>query len=99
MAKREQLGAEGLKEQQPAQEEEKEVRSIARARAAYEQLMDEIWIGYMNWTILLRSSRLKANRYRTGRMSWGNVSVGHLQTSSSGKWFNSTRMEKRVQIF
>ncbi|GFN31035.1 hypothetical protein PCURB6_12950 [Paenibacillus curdlanolyticus] len=42
MAKREQLGAEGLKEQQPAQEEEKEVRSIARALAAYEQLMDEI---------------------------------------------------------
>ena len=40
MAKREQLGAEGLKEQQPAQEEEKEVRSIARARAAYEQLME-----------------------------------------------------------
>ncbi|GFN31589.1 hypothetical protein [Paenibacillus xylaniclasticus] len=42
MAKREQLGAEGLKEQQPAQEEEKEVRSIARARAAYEQLMEEV---------------------------------------------------------
>ncbi|MGW9531164.1 hypothetical protein ACWHAM_26365 [Paenibacillus terrae] len=42
MAKREQLVAEELKEQQPAQEVEKEMRSIAQAYAAYEQLMDEI---------------------------------------------------------
>lgn len=33
MAKREQVVAEGLKEQQPAQEAEKEVRSITQARA------------------------------------------------------------------
>ncbi|ASJ52142.1 hypothetical protein BP422_00400 [Brevibacillus formosus] len=42
MAKREQVVAEGLKNQKLAQEAEKEVRSIAQARAAYEQLMDEI---------------------------------------------------------
>ncbi|MFA4134244.1 MULTISPECIES: hypothetical protein [unclassified Brevibacillus] len=42
MAKREQVVAEELKNQQLAQEVEKEVRSIAQARAAYEQLMDEI---------------------------------------------------------
>ncbi|GIO29012.1 MULTISPECIES: hypothetical protein [Paenibacillus] len=34
--------AEELKNQQLAQDAEKEVRSIAQARAAYEQLMDEI---------------------------------------------------------
>lgn len=42
MAKREQVVTTELKEQQPAQEAEKEARSIAQARAAYEQLMDEI---------------------------------------------------------
>jgi hypothetical protein len=42
MAKREQVVAEELKNQQLAQEVEKEVGSIAQARAAYEQLMDEI---------------------------------------------------------
>ncbi|WP_435924013.1 hypothetical protein [Paenibacillus sp. DYY-L-2] len=42
MAKREQVVVEELKNQQLAQEVEKEVRSIAQARAAYEQLMDEI---------------------------------------------------------
>ncbi|BFH64638.1 hypothetical protein [Paenibacillus azoreducens] len=42
MAKHEQVVAEELKNQQLAQDAEKEVRSIAQARAAYEQLMDEI---------------------------------------------------------
>ncbi|MNH98094.1 hypothetical protein D3C73_508100 [compost metagenome] len=42
MAKREQVGAEELKNEQLEQGEEKEVRSIAQARAVYEQLMDEI---------------------------------------------------------
>ncbi|WP_334073547.1 MULTISPECIES: hypothetical protein [Paenibacillus] len=42
MAKREQVVAEELKNQQLAQEAEKEVRSIAQARAAYEQFMNEI---------------------------------------------------------
>lgn len=42
MAKREQVVAEELKNQQLAQEREKELRSIAQAHAAYEQLMDEI---------------------------------------------------------
>lgn len=41
MAKREQVVAEELKNQKIAQAE-MEVRSIAQARAAYEQLMDEI---------------------------------------------------------
>ncbi|WP_019537631.1 hypothetical protein [Paenibacillus ginsengihumi] len=64
MAKREQLGAEGLKEQQPAQEEEKEVRSIARARAAYEQLMEEIR-GYCQQARQLREQA--AGLQRSGR--------------------------------
>lgn len=42
MAKREQVVAEELKNQQLAHEREKELQSIAQARAAYEQLMDEI---------------------------------------------------------
>ncbi|MGK5507068.1 hypothetical protein [Brevibacillus formosus] len=42
MAKREQVVAEELKNQQLAQGAKKEVRSIAQARAAYEQLMNEI---------------------------------------------------------
>ncbi|MDC0763044.1 hypothetical protein POF51_20205 [Brevibacillus sp. AG] len=42
MAKREQVVAEELKNQQLAQGAKKEVRSIAQARAAYEQLMDDI---------------------------------------------------------
>ncbi|MCP3779389.1 hypothetical protein [Paenibacillus sp. MZ03-122A] len=42
MAKREQVAEEQMYEQQPAQEVEKEMRSIAQARAAYEQLMNEI---------------------------------------------------------
>ncbi|MDC0760167.1 hypothetical protein POF51_05645 [Brevibacillus sp. AG] len=42
MAKREQVVAEELKKQQPVEEGEKEVRSIAPARAAYEQLMNGI---------------------------------------------------------
>ncbi|MGG4394587.1 hypothetical protein ABEX25_09835 [Paenibacillus thiaminolyticus] len=40
--KREQVVAEELKNQQLSQEAEKEVRSIAQARVAYEQLMNEI---------------------------------------------------------
>ncbi|MFU1794162.1 deaminase domain-containing protein [Paenibacillus azoreducens] len=42
MAKRKQVGVEELKNQQLAQGAKKEVRSIAQARAANEQLMDEI---------------------------------------------------------
>lgn len=42
MAKREQIVAEELKNQQPVQEAEKEMRSISQAHAAYEQLMNEI---------------------------------------------------------
>lgn len=42
MAKLEQVVTEELKNQQLAQEVEKELRSIAQAGAAYEQLMDEI---------------------------------------------------------
>ncbi|WP_245233273.1 hypothetical protein [Paenibacillus maysiensis] len=42
MAKREQVVAEELKKQQPVEEGEKEVRSIALARVAYEQFMDDI---------------------------------------------------------
>ncbi|AET62182.1 hypothetical protein [Paenibacillus terrae] len=42
MTKREQVVAEDMKNQQPAQETEKEVQSIAQARVAYEQLIEEI---------------------------------------------------------
>ncbi|MGW9531161.1 hypothetical protein ACWHAM_26350 [Paenibacillus terrae] len=42
MTKREQVVAEDMKNQQPAQETEKEVQAIAQARVAYEQLIEEI---------------------------------------------------------
>ena len=42
MAKQEQVAADQVCEQQLAQEVEKETRSIAQARVAYEQLMNEI---------------------------------------------------------
>ncbi|MEK4114617.1 hypothetical protein NST44_00175 [Paenibacillus sp. FSL W8-0919] len=56
--------AEGLKEQQPAQEAEKEVRSITQARVVYEQLMDEIR-GYCQQARQLREQ--EAELQRSGR--------------------------------
>ncbi|MFC7559520.1 hypothetical protein ACFQ5D_08345 [Paenibacillus farraposensis] len=61
MAKREQVVAEGLKNQKLAQEAEKEVRSIAQARAAYEQLMDEIR-GYFQQARQLREQAEELQR-------------------------------------
>ncbi|QDS35647.1 hypothetical protein [Brevibacillus brevis] len=61
MAKCEQVVAEELKNQQLAQEGEKEVRSIAQARAAYEQLMDGIR-GYCQQARELREQAEKLQR-------------------------------------
>ncbi|GGG03606.1 hypothetical protein [Paenibacillus aceti] len=66
MEKRVQVGAEELKNQQLAQEAEKEVRSIAQARAAYEQLIDEIH-GYCEQTREFREQAAELQRSgRTG---------------------------------
>lgn len=61
MAKREQVLAEEMKNQQLAQEREKELRSIAQAHAAYEQLMDEIR-GYCQQARELREQATELQR-------------------------------------
>lgn len=68
MAKREQVVAEELEGQQaveePAQEAEKELRSIAQARAVYEQLMDEFVVTVSKlWSLREQVADLK----RSGR--------------------------------